>query len=208
METRSVTVPATAPVTTIAHSRSRPPAAVVRAQRTQAEAFRQAVLLAVLVAVAAVASPLRAQAMQAERERTGTPQAPGAVHTVRTIPEACTRLEGVFTGDAAQPYRMQAVQTAPTCQPRARYVDAAQAAPSQAAGWILADVVRIPDAACPSRQAVVQVWRKPVDQSLQRDGQGQVRIYLQDAQKQAAAGQVRALPEFSALLEMSDGRCR
>jgi len=185
-----------------------PAATAARAQRSQAEAFRQAVLLAVLAAVAAVAVPLRAQTLVPERERTGTAQAPGAVHTVRTIPEACTRLEGVFTGEAAQPYRMQAVQTVPTCQPRARYVDAAQAAPSQAAGWILADVVHVPEAACPSRQAVVQVWRKPVAQSLERDGQGQVRIYLQDAQKQAAAGQVRPLPEFSAVLEMPDGPCR
>jgi len=185
-----------------------PAATAARAQRSQAEAFRQAVLLAVLAAVAAVAVPLRAQTLVPERERTGTAQAPGAVHTVRTIPEACTRLEGVFTGEAAQPYRMQAVQTVPTCQPRARYVDAAQAAPSQAAGWILADVVHVPEAACPSRQAVVQVWRKPVAQSLERDGQGQVRIYLQDAQKQAAAGQVRPLPEFSAVAEMPDGPCR
>lgn len=192
--------------------RSRPvagrTAAIGQARGRRAEVFRQAVLPAVLLAVAMIASPLRAQALQAEREQTGTPQAVGAVHSVRTIPEACTRLEGVFTGDGAQPYRMQAVQTAPTCQPRARYVEAAQARPSQASGWILNTVTRIPDAACPSRQAVVRVWRKPVAQDLARDGQGQVRIYLQDAQKQAAAGQLRALPEFTAQLDMPAAACR
>jgi hypothetical protein len=35
----------------------------------------------------------------------GAPQAVGAVHTLRQIPEACARLEGAFTGDAAEPYR-------------------------------------------------------------------------------------------------------
>ncbi|GAB3515607.1 hypothetical protein GCM10027400_28200 [Pseudoxanthomonas daejeonensis] len=182
-------------------------AAADRAQR-HGDVFRQAVLLAVLVAVAAVASPLQAQAMKAEREQAGAAQAVGALHSVRTIPEACTRLEGVFTGDAAQPYRMQAVQTAPTCQPRARYVEAAQARPSQASGWILNTLTRIPDASCPSRQAVVRVWRKPVAQDLARDGQGQVRIYLQDAQKQAAAGQMRELPQYSAQMEVVGASCR
>jgi hypothetical protein len=183
------------------------PGAAAMAQRLQADVFRQAVLLAMLVAALAVASPLRAQAMKAEHVQAGVPQAVGAVHTVRTIPEACARLEGVFTGDAAQAYRMQAVQSAPSCQPRARYVDAAQAGPSQAAGWILNTETRIPQAGCPGREVVVKVWRKPVAQDLVRDGQGQVRIYLQDAQKQAAAGKVRPLPEYSAQVEVEAGRC-
>lgn len=185
-----------------------PASAIAQAQGRHAEVFRQAVLLAVLVAVAAIASPLRAQPLKAERDLAGAPQAVGALHSVRTIPEACTRIEGMFTGDAAQPYRMQAVQSAPGCQPRARYVDATQAKPTQASGWILNTVTSIPDAACPSRQAVVRVWRKPVAQDLARDGQGQVRIYLQDAQKQAAAGQMRPLPEYTAQLEAPAPRCR
>ncbi|MBO9717993.1 MAG: hypothetical protein J7507_14630 [Pseudoxanthomonas sp.] len=164
-------------------------------------------MLAVLVAALAVASPLRAQAVKAEHVQAGAPQAVGAVHTVRTIPEACTRLEGVFTGEAAQAYRMQPVRTAPNCQPRARYVDPAQARPSQQDGWILSTETLIPQAGCPARQALVKVWRKPVAQDLARDGQGQVRIYLQDAQKQAAAGQMRALPEYSAVLDVTGGRC-
>ncbi len=49
----------------------------------------------------------------------GVPQAVGAVHTLRQIPEACARLEGVFTGDAAAPYRFSAVRTSEQCQPRA-----------------------------------------------------------------------------------------
>lgn len=183
---------------------SRPHPASTDPRPGQAEIFRQAFLLAVLVAVAAVAAPLQAQAPQ--RERTGTPQATGALHTVRTIPEACTRLEGMYTGDPAQPYRLQPVDTAPGCRQRARYVDPAQARPDAGAGWVLDDLVRVPDAACPQRQALVRVWRKPVDQTLELDGQGRVRIYLQDAQKQAAAGQMRELPEYSAQLELA-GRC-
>lgn len=128
----------------------------------QAEAFRQGVLLALLAAAIAVAAPLRAEpdarpVPGPRHERpVGTPQAIGAVHTLRQIPEACTRLEGVFTGEPGQPYRMRAVPSAPNCQPRARYVAAAQAAPTQAGGWILDDLVRVPDAGCPSRQAAVR----------------------------------------------------
>jgi hypothetical protein len=50
----------------------------------------------------------------------------GAAHTLRQIPEACARLEGVFTGDAAEPYRFSAVRTSEQCQPRARFVDYAK----------------------------------------------------------------------------------
>ena len=73
-----------------------------------------------------------------------TPQAVGALHTLRGIPEACARLEGQFTGDPAQPYRFDVVRTSPNCQARARFVDAAKAKPSAASGWILNDVIRVP----------------------------------------------------------------
>lgn len=79
----------------------------------------------------------------------GTAQAIGAVHTLRQIPEACARLEGVFTGNAAQPYTLSVVRSSPTCQPRARFVDFAKAAPSVASGWIFNDVIRVPSAAVP-----------------------------------------------------------
>lgn len=48
----------------------------------------------------------------------GTAQAIGAPHTLRQIPEACARLEGVFTGNAAQPYTFSVTRSSPTCQPR------------------------------------------------------------------------------------------
>lgn len=201
-----VTRPAPETVTAAATPRPRP-VEVTWAPGVQAAVFRQAVLLAVLAAAAAVAAPLRAQTTVSVQEQTGAPQAVGAAHTVRIIPEACTRLEGVFTGDAAAPYRIQAVQTSPACQPRARYVDPAQARPSAAGGWVARTVTRIPQAGCPARQAVVRVWHKPVQQDLARDAQGKVRIYLQDAQKQAAAGQLRALPEYSAQLEVARASC-
>ena len=76
----------------------------------------------------------------------GTAQAIGAAHTLRQIPEACARLEGVFTGNAAQPYTFSVTRSSPTCQPRARFVDYAKAAPSVASGWIFNDVIRVPSA--------------------------------------------------------------
>ncbi len=118
----------------------------------------------------------------------GTAQAVGAAHTLRGIPEACARLEGVFTGDAAQPYKFAAVRTDPQCQPRARFVDYAKAQPSAAAGWRLNDVIRVPSTSCPSQQAVVRVWRLPADNTPKLDGQGSARIYLHDAKQDAQAG--------------------
>ncbi len=44
---------------------------------------------------------------------TGAPQAIGTPHTLRQIPEACARLEGVFTGQAAEPYRFSVVRSSP-----------------------------------------------------------------------------------------------
>lgn len=137
----------------------------------------------------------------------GTAQAVGAVHTLRQIPEACARLEGVFTGNAAQPYTLSVVRSSPACQPRARFVDYAKAAPSVASGWIFNDVIRVPSAACPSQQAVVRVWRKPVDAKPQLDGQGQSRIYLEDAKQQAAAGKIPQVPMFAAQQLMEGKAC-
>ena len=91
------------------------------------------------------------------QRKPGAPQAIGVAHTLRTIPEACARLEGRFTGDAAAPYRFTAVRSSARCQPRARLVDAAAAKPSAASGWVLNDVVRVPNAGCPSQRAVVLV---------------------------------------------------
>lgn len=137
-----------------------------------------------------------------------TPQAPGTVHTLRTIPEACARLEGAFTGDAAQPYRFAAVRTSPTCQPRARFVDAAKAKPSQANGWVLNDLIRVPNAACATQHAEVRVWRKAGQGAPPKlDGQGRSRVYLQDAKQAATADRTPPAPMFAAVLNI-DGDCR
>lgn len=134
------------------------------------------------------------------------PQAVGVEHTLRIIPEACAYLVGVYTGDPALPYRYGARRTSPTCQPRARLVDPAAARPDAASGWILNDIIRVPDAACPGRTAVVRVWRKPVAAQPPRDPTGQTRIYLQDAKRQAEAGKLAALGQYVAVLAM-EGRC-
>jgi hypothetical protein len=137
----------------------------------------------------------------------GTPQAVGAAHTLRQIPEACARLEGVFTGEAAQPYKFAVVRTSEQCQPRARFVDYDKAQPSEAKGWKLNDVIRVPNAGCPAQQAVVRVWRMPVTTTPERDGQGQSRIYLEDAKKQAAAGKIAQVPMFAAQMKVEGKAC-
>lgn len=154
--------------------------------------------------------PALAAAAEPEIQRpTAAVQAVGVAHSLRTIPEACTRLEGAFTGDPARPYAFSAVRTSPACRPRARFVDAAQAAPSTAAGWRLNDRITVPSAACPGQRAVVQVWRKPLASARpQLDGQGNARIYLGDA-KQAAAGDAApaAVPLFAAEMALEGSAC-
>ncbi|MBU8977730.1 MULTISPECIES: hypothetical protein [unclassified Lysobacter] len=134
------------------------------------------------------------------------PQAQNAVHTLRQIPEACARLEGMFTGQAAEPYTFAVVRISPQCQPRARFVDAAKARPEQN-GWVLNDVIRVPNAACPSQQAVVHVWRKPVDKTPKLDGQGQARIYLKEQSDKAKAGQLDAVPMYAAQMDVEGTSC-
>ncbi|HEY0333877.1 MAG TPA: hypothetical protein VGC74_09235 [Stenotrophomonas sp.] len=157
----------------------------------------------------AVALPVLAADPAPELQRAvGAPQAVGAVHTLRQIPEACARLEGVFTGQAAEPYRFSVVRSNPTCQPRSRFVDYAKAAPSEAAGWKLNDIIRVPHAGCASQQAVVKVWRKPADnQPPALDGQGQSRIYLEEAKKKAASGQVAQVPLYAAQMQVEGKAC-
>ncbi|MEL1265801.1 hypothetical protein [Pseudoxanthomonas putridarboris] len=138
-----------------------------------------------------------------------TAQAVGVVHSLRQIPEACARMEGAFTGDAAEPYRYAVVRTSPQCQPRARFVDFAKAQPSEAGGWKFNDLIRVPNAACPGQQAVVRVWRKPATTSTPAlDGQGQARIYLEDARQQAAAGNVPQVPLYAAQMTVEGKACQ
>jgi hypothetical protein len=157
----------------------------------------------------ALTLPALAAATQPEIARdTGKPQAVGAVHTVRGIPEACARLEGMFTGDAAQPYRFAAVKSSPRCQPRARFVDFAKAQPSEASGWKFNDLIRIPSAACPSLQAVVRVWRKPGEVAPpQLDAQGRSRIYLKDATEQAKTQGAPKVTMYAAEMKLEGRPC-
>ncbi|HST45762.1 MAG TPA: hypothetical protein VLK29_11130 [Luteimonas sp.] len=164
--------------------------------------------LPVLLGCLFIAAPvLAAEPVPEIRRDAGTAQAVGIAHTLRQIPEACARLEGMFTGQAAEAYRFAAVRTSPNCQPRARFVDAAEADPSQATGWIFNDMIRVANAACPSQRAVVRVWRKPVAQPVKLDGQGQSRIYLEESRKAVAAGRIAAIPMFTATSALEGAAC-
>lgn len=156
-----------------------------------------------------LALPAVAAAAQPEITREpGEPQKAGVVHTVRAIPEACTRLEGMFTGDAAQPYRFATVKSSPNCQPRARFVDFTKAQPSEAKGWKFNDEIRVPSAACPSQLAVVRVWRKPgAAAPPELDAQGRSRIYLQEASAKAKQGSPPQVPVYAAEMTMSGRGC-
>lgn len=157
----------------------------------------------------AAALPLAAAAQTPEIAReAAAPQAVGAAHALRTIPEACVRLEGTFTGEAAAPYDFRAVRTSDRCQPRALLVDPTRARPSADTGWVLNDVIRVPQAGCPSRMAVVAVWRKPVDVATPAlDGQGRARIYLDESMDAVARGDLPPVPLFSAALSLEGGAC-
>lgn len=143
------------------------------------------------------------------RRAPGAPQGVGVVHTLRVIPEACARLEGQFTGNAATPYRFAAVRTGPRCQPRARFVDAAAAKASAANGWILNDVIRVPSAACNAQLAVVRVWRKDLKATPPKlDAQGRSRIYLKQSVDAAKAGDLKPIPVYAAALDVEGIACR
>lgn len=164
-----------------------------------------------LLAALVFAAQARAAGPAPEIQRAAAkPQSNGTVHTVRTIPEACARLEGRFTGQAATPYALQPVRTSANCQPRAQLVDPAKARPSQATGWILNDVIRVPSAACGTQAAQVSVWRKPASKATppRLDAQGRSRIYLQDANQKARAGQLNAVPQYAAVLAVEGTPCK
>ena len=165
--------------------------------------------VAVLLSLLLAASPAAAGPAPEIRRGPASAQADGVPHTLRTIPEACARLEGVFTGQAAAPYRMGVVRTSANCQPRARFVDAAKARPDTASGWVLNDVVRIPSAACATRQAVVRVWRRPASVAPPAlDAQGRARLYLEDSKQAAAARKLPPVPMFAAEMEVAGKACR
>ena len=171
-------------------------------------AFRAA--FGAIFASASVALPLSATAAEPTPEITreaGKPQAIGVVHTLRSIPEACARIEGVFTGQAADPYKFAVVRTSASCQARARLVDAKKAGAADGKGWIFHDLVRVPSATCVSLQAVVRIWRKPADATPpELDPQGRSRIYLKDAKAKLKA-EGADLPLYAAAMALEGRAC-
>lgn len=164
----------------------------------------------VLVAGIALAGLSAAHAVDPKPEiarEPATPQAVGQMHTLRTIPEACARIEGRFTGQAVEPYQFTVVRTSPNCHPRARLVDAAQVKPDATQGWIFNDLIRVPNAACPSQEAVVRLWRKPTTGAPPAlDAQGRSRIYLKDA-TDAAKAKTPDVPMFAAAMSVEGKAC-
>jgi hypothetical protein len=137
-----------------------------------------------------------------------TPQADGKVHTLRTIPEACARIEGQFTGQAADPYKFALARTSANCQPRARLVDATKVKPSTQDGWFFNDKIVVPSASCATRSAVVRVWRKPASAAPpELDAQGRSRIYLKEATDSAKAKGAPAVPMFAVAMAVEGTPC-
>lgn len=161
------------------------------------------------LAMAAPATGAMAAGPAPEITRPAAPaQSVGVAHTLRSIPEACARLEGLFTGDPAQPYKVSAVRTSPNCQPRAHLVDAAKVKPDAASGWKFNDVIRVPSAACLSQQAVVRVWRKPAGSAPPAlDGQGRSRIYLDESRQTLEQGKLARLTLFAAAMSLEGKPC-
>lgn len=165
-------------------------------------------LIPLMFAVAALPAMAADPTPEIDRPE-ATSQAIGVAHTLRTIPEACARIEGMFTGQSADPYEFAVVRTSPNCRPRARFVDIAEARPSVAKGWIFNDLIRVPNAACPSQQAVVKVWRKPAaDATPELDAQGRARIYLGDSKQAAQADKLAAIPMFAAAMAVEGKSCK
>lgn len=163
-------------------------------------------LLAAALLLGAAASAPAQERPEIAREPT-PPQAVGAAHTLRQIPEACARIEGVFTGQAEPPYRFSVKESYPGCQPRARLVNADEVHPDTAQGWIYHDEIRIPSAACASQAAVARIWRKPGADGLELDAQGRARIYLDQAKADAEAGKRPEPALYAAQLRVEGEPC-
>lgn len=171
--------------------------------------MRATPLIAMFALACAAAPVVRAADPAPEIQRKpGAAQGVNTPHTLRQIPEACARLEGVFTGNAADPYKFAVVRTSPSCQPRARFADYAKAKPSVASGWKFNDLIQVPSAACPSQTATVRVWRKPADVAPPKlDAQGRSRLYLKEMQAAAKQGGYQPLPMFAAEMKVEGKGC-
>ena len=161
------------------------------------------ILLAISTALMALTPIARAAdgvAPEIQRE-VGTAQAVGQLHTLRTIPEACVRLQGQFTGDAKAPYSFEAVPR-DRCAQRAAYVTAStlKTPPTVTSGWILNDRISVPRTDAPKCMAVLDVWRLAGQLSPPKlDPQGRSRLYL-DKPKQSSA-----VPLYTAVLQRPKG---
>lgn len=136
------------------------------------------------------------------------PQAIGLKHTVRTFPEACARITGVFTGKPADPYSFAITKTDPRCAPRAELVDAKKVGAATGAGWVFHDLVQVPSAACPSQMATVRVWRDSAKLAPPKlDAQGRSRVYAADAQAAKQPDAVK-LPRFAVAMSLEGKACK
>lgn len=167
-------------------------------------------LVAAAISLSASLPSFAADATPEITRPVGAPQAIGNIHTLRGIPEACTRLEGAFTGDATKPYMFHAVQTSANCQPRARFMETDTVKPTAKSGWILNDVIRVPSAACPAQQAVVSVWRHPADSAVppKLDPQGKSRIYLAEGVAKAKAHALSPIAMYAATMAVEGKACQ
>lgn len=171
--------------------------------------MRHITLLFLLAAVPAMTATSATTAKPEIDRGPGAAQAAGVVHTLRTIPEACARLEGVFTGDPSEPYRFAPVLSRPGCQPRARFVDAAKANPSTTQGWLLNERLQVPSAECPTEFALIEVWGRPGSATAPAlDAQGRARIYLDDEKQKASANRPVVSPMFAATMKVQGRACK
>lgn len=167
-----------------------------------------AALASVLLLAASLPAPAADPPRPEVARAPAPPQAVGHAHTLRTIPEACTRLQGEFTGDPAQPYRFQAVHTSVACQPRARVLAAGEAG-APGPGWVLNDRIRVPSASCQGLEAVVEVWREARgSEAPALDAQGKSRIYLEEGLQRAKSGKLAALPAYAVGMQLVGEPCR
>jgi hypothetical protein len=172
--------------------------------------MRFAQILLAIASVAVVALPVMAADTAPEIKRDAIPAQPiGSLRSLKTIPEACARIQGQFTGDPAQPYKFAVVRTSAKCQPRARLVDATKIEHSAEKGWIFNDLIRVPSIACATQQAVVRVWRHPVEVAPPKlDKQGRSRIYLKESLQQARANKLPPIPVYAAAMSVEGAPCK
>jgi hypothetical protein len=187
-----------------------PPRASLRAALKPTGAPMRPLAILLLATTMAASMPASAADPKPEIARDpAPPQKTGVLHGLRTIPEACARLQGEFTGNTAEPYRFAVVRTSAACQPRARIMDAAKTNASAATGWILNDRIRVPSAACATRQAVVTVWRRPAAAKPPAlDAQGRARIYLEESMRKARAGELAEIPAYAVSMSLEGAACR